>query len=237
MRRNARRRGLPVHRDLPCGARAFQIGSSAPSLPHASVLLGLPLLAGRDLPAAMVGSPRPGAPSGRAAGPRRHRGGAGAAAARQGRSPARQGRADAGRRPLRPIDEVVRLSLPHHDGRSVAALAVAAHEVGHALQHANGDRTFALRCRLAPGVIWFERAAQVVFFSIPLLGVAARSPSSPGCRSRSHRAARVAPHRPSRHAAGGDGRLFKRALPILQAGRFVPRRTCRRRGRCCGRRR
>jgi uncharacterized protein len=42
-----------------------------------------------------------------------------------------------------PTDETVRLSLPHHDGKSIAALSVAAHEVGHALQHAHGDRIFA----------------------------------------------------------------------------------------------
>ena len=33
----------------------------------------------------------------------------------------------------------------HHDGRSVAAVAVAAHEVSHAIQHARGERAFALR--------------------------------------------------------------------------------------------
>jgi hypothetical protein len=35
-----------------------------------------------------------------------------------------------------PIDKVVRLSPPVYHGRSVAAVGIAAHEVGHAIQHA-----------------------------------------------------------------------------------------------------
>ncbi len=35
-----------------------------------------------------------------------------------------------------PIAKVVRLSLPHHDGHSLAAQVIAAHEAGHALQDA-----------------------------------------------------------------------------------------------------
>jgi Zn-dependent membrane protease YugP len=122
-----------------------------------------------------------------------------------------------------PGDEVVRLSLPHHDGRSIAALAVAAHEVGHALQHAHGDRIFALRGRLAPGVVWFERLAQVVFFSIPLLGAVARSPVLVGLQIAlvvGLLASRLVVHLVTLPVEMDAS--FRRALPILQAGRFVP---------------
>ncbi len=122
-----------------------------------------------------------------------------------------------------PQDEVVRLSLPHHDGRSIAALAVAAHEVGHALQHAHGDRIFALRGRLAPGVIWFERLAQVVFFSIPLLGALARSPVLIGLQVAlvvGLLASRLVIHLVTLPVEIDAS--FRRALPILEAGRFVP---------------
>lgn len=122
-----------------------------------------------------------------------------------------------------PQDEVVRLSLPHHDGRSIAALAVAAHEVGHALQHAHGDRIFSLRGRLAPGVVWFERLAQVVFFSIPLLGALARSPILVGLQIAlvvGLLASRLVIHLVTLPVELDAS--FKRALPILQAGRFVP---------------
>ncbi len=122
-----------------------------------------------------------------------------------------------------PGDEVVRLSLPHHDGRSIAALAVAAHEVGHALQHAHGDRIFALRGRLAPGIVWFERVAQAVFFSIPLLGAVARSPVLIGLQIAlviALLASRLVVHLVTLPVEMDAS--FNRALPILQAGRFVP---------------
>lgn len=123
-----------------------------------------------------------------------------------------------------PTDEVVRLSLPHHDGRSVAALAVAAHEVSHALQHANGDRMFLLRQRLAPGVIWIERVGQVVFFAIPLLGAVLRSPAlviSQIVLVVVLMASRLAMHLVTLPVELDAS--FKRALPILEAGQFLPR--------------
>ena len=42
----------------------------------------------------------------------------------------------------------MRLLPQHHDGRSVAAVAVAAHEVSHAVQHARGEPAFARRFEL-----------------------------------------------------------------------------------------
>lgn len=122
-----------------------------------------------------------------------------------------------------PATETVRLSLPHHDGRSVAALAVAAHEVGHALQHAHGDRVFALRTRLAPGIVWFERLAQVVFFAIPLIGALARSPALAAVQMALVVAllgSRLAMHLVTLPVELDAS--FRRALPILRAGPFVP---------------
>src|SRR5262245_45246039 len=44
-----------------------------------------------------------------------------------------------------PESQAVRLLPQHYDGRSIAAVAIAAHEVSHAVQHARGERAFALR--------------------------------------------------------------------------------------------
>ncbi len=44
-----------------------------------------------------------------------------------------------------PIKKVVRLSPAVYDGQSVASVGVAAHEVGHAIQHAEGYKPMALR--------------------------------------------------------------------------------------------
>ena len=47
-----------------------------------------------------------------------------------------------------PEAKAVRLTAKHHDGRSLSAVAIAAHEVSHALQDARGERMLALRQRL-----------------------------------------------------------------------------------------
>lgn len=75
-----------------------------------------------------------------------------------------------------PEAKAVRLLAKHHDGRSVSAAAVAAHEVGHALQDANGDRLLALRQRLAGFATLTDRIAVWFFMAAPILGILARTP-------------------------------------------------------------
>jgi hypothetical protein len=49
-----------------------------------------------------------------------------------------------------PRTDTIRLSSEVHDSSSVAAIGVAAHEAGHAVQDAMGYRPFRMRNRLAP---------------------------------------------------------------------------------------
>lgn len=49
-----------------------------------------------------------------------------------------------------PRQRVLRLSPPVHDGRSIASIGVAAHESGHALQHAQGYFPMQIRSLLVP---------------------------------------------------------------------------------------
>jgi len=49
-----------------------------------------------------------------------------------------------------PRARMVRLSQPIAEGASVASIAVAAHEVGHVLQHAQGYAPLAIRSAIAP---------------------------------------------------------------------------------------
>jgi uncharacterized protein len=49
-----------------------------------------------------------------------------------------------------PRSRKVRLSTHNYHDRSIAAIAVAAHEVGHAMQHANGYAPLAIRSAIAP---------------------------------------------------------------------------------------
>ena len=49
-----------------------------------------------------------------------------------------------------PRRKILRLSPGVHDGKSVAALGIAAHEVGHAVQHSAGYAPLSIRHRLFP---------------------------------------------------------------------------------------
>jgi hypothetical protein len=75
-----------------------------------------------------------------------------------------------------PEAQAVRLLPEHHDGRSVAAVAVAAHEVSHAVQHARGEAAFALRWRLASYLIWIDRAASATVLLAPVVFIFAKIP-------------------------------------------------------------
>src|SRR5215468_5706606 len=68
-----------------------------------------------------------------------------------------------------PEERAVRLLPQHHDGRSVAAVAVAAHEVSHAIQHARGEPAFTRRFDLVKKVIWFDRVASGVLLLAPVV--------------------------------------------------------------------
>ena len=67
-----------------------------------------------------------------------------------------------------PKAKAVRLTPANLDGRSITAVAVAAHEVGHALQDKDGYKPLRLRTRLVPLAFWGERAAGVVLGLSPL---------------------------------------------------------------------
>src|SRR5262245_13007317 len=71
----------------------------------------------------------------------------------------------------------VRLTPPHHDGRSVAAVAVAAHEVSHAVQHARGEPAFKRRYHLVKNLFWIDRVASVILLLAPLVFAFVRAPS------------------------------------------------------------
>lgn len=77
-----------------------------------------------------------------------------------------------------PISRTVRLLPAHHDGKSLSAVAIAAHEVSHALQHANGDRALALRQQLAEFAVWTDRFAGVFFIAAPILAALVRTPAA-----------------------------------------------------------
>jgi len=75
-----------------------------------------------------------------------------------------------------PEARVVRLSQANYNGASLTAVAVAAHEVGHALQHHRGERGLALRQSLAGLAMATDKVASVFFIAAPVLAILLRSP-------------------------------------------------------------
>ena len=76
-----------------------------------------------------------------------------------------------------PADKAVRLSASNFDGKSVTAVAVAAHEVGHALQHADGYGPLMMRQKLAGYAIAIQRTGSVLLMATPIIFMLTRSPA------------------------------------------------------------
>jgi Zn-dependent membrane protease YugP len=124
-----------------------------------------------------------------------------------------------------PDAKAVRLLPGHHDGRSLAAVAIAAHEVGHALQDAAGYRLLATRSRLARLGPKIEVAGAVVMMVAPLAAALLRSPGffamefAAGLAVLSLTVVIHLVTLPVEFDAS-----FGRALPILREGRYLAER-------------
>lgn len=75
-----------------------------------------------------------------------------------------------------PDERVVRLSPEHHDGASLTAVTVAAHEVGHAIQHADGYQPLIWRTKMVKAVQRFQRLGVVLIALAPIAVVLLRLP-------------------------------------------------------------
>jgi Zn-dependent membrane protease YugP len=76
-----------------------------------------------------------------------------------------------------PIAKAVRLSVDNFNGRSLTAVTVAAHEVGHALQDARGFAPLRWRTELVHWVAPIERIGAGMLMLAPFAGVLSRSPT------------------------------------------------------------
>lgn len=71
-----------------------------------------------------------------------------------------------------PKDKTVNLSEPVYNARSAAAAAVAAHECGHAVQHAEAYKWLTMRSQLVPFVSVASRFSQfIIIAGIILMGM------------------------------------------------------------------
>lgn len=67
-----------------------------------------------------------------------------------------------------PSQKTVRLSEQNLNGKSLTAVATAAHEVGHAIQHQQGMWLLLLRTPLAKFAFYIEKLAQLALLSTPV---------------------------------------------------------------------
>ncbi len=77
-----------------------------------------------------------------------------------------------------PEARAVRLTGDKLDGKTLTSITVAAHETGHALQHAGGDPLFLWRLRLAGLAQWAARIGGVLLYGAPLIALLTRAPSA-----------------------------------------------------------
>ena len=77
-----------------------------------------------------------------------------------------------------PSAKAVRLTPDNFAGYSLTAVTVAAHEVGHAIQDARGERLFNARQYLARAAIVGQQLASIMLIGAPVLFLVTRVPSA-----------------------------------------------------------
>lgn len=121
-----------------------------------------------------------------------------------------------------PEAKAVRLLPGHYKGRSLAAVVIAAHEVGHAIQDATGYKPLAARTRIARQAQRIEQVGAVVMLAAPLVLALAKAPHLILVQVLAGMA--ILASTVLMHAMTLPVELdasFRRALPLLEAGRFV----------------
>ncbi len=121
-----------------------------------------------------------------------------------------------------PNDRAVRLSKDNHDGRSLTAVVVAAHEVGHAMQDASGFPALARRQRLAHIAVRLQKVGAVVMLAAPVLFIVVRSPIA--MLVQAALAVVVLGASVVLHLVTLPVELdasFRRAMPVLETGRYL----------------
>ncbi|MEM7079948.1 MAG: zinc metallopeptidase [Pseudomonadota bacterium] len=121
-----------------------------------------------------------------------------------------------------PGDKKVRLLRKHFESKSLSAVAIAAHEVGHAIQHHQEDARHAARQRLVPWSDTVARASTALIWAAPIIGLLTRHPVPTVVIVAIGMAGLVA--RMLVHLVTLPVELdasFGKALPILREGQYI----------------
>jgi uncharacterized protein len=122
-----------------------------------------------------------------------------------------------------PMEKVVRLNPANSGKRSLTAVVVAAHEVGHALQDQSGDGLLRFRTGLVMFGVWAERIGAAAIMIAPLLGAALQVPLVG--RMLLVAAVLVLGIPVLVHLVTLPVEIdasFNRALPLLKTGKYIP---------------
>jgi len=124
-----------------------------------------------------------------------------------------------------PQTRTVRLSPDNLSGRSLTAVTVAAHEVGHAMQDATSYPPLVARTRMAKGGAAIEKLGVVVMMAAPLMLFVVKHPAAlfleivAGLLLLGYGVLVHLVTLPVEFDAS-----FNRALPVLRAGQYIPER-------------
>jgi uncharacterized protein len=117
----------------------------------------------------------------------------------------------------------VRLKTEHFHGRSLTAIVIAAHEVGHAMQDATGYAPLVTRTRMAGTAEYIHKAGALFIIAAPALAAVMRHPG--GLVIGVGAAILVNLTAVVMHAVTLPVEFdasFNRALGALKHGRFIP---------------
>lgn len=131
--------------------------------------------------------------------------------------------ADKGVNHYSPAENIIRLESNVYHGKSLTAVATAAHEVGHAIQFNRKEKVSYLRNRYMPTALRLKRYGRMILLVLPLAGIVVKSPAlvfltlAVGIATLLVSVAMYAAILPEEYDAS-----FNKALPILKQGNYVP---------------
>ena len=122
-----------------------------------------------------------------------------------------------------PVGKAIRLTRKICDRKTLTAVVVAAHEVGHAIQDHSGYKPLKTRTRMVGTAQKLERFGAVIMMGVPVLAALTRAPSVGILMFLGGFATLCIPvlvhllTLPTEFDAS-----FNRALPMLSAGSYIP---------------
>jgi len=122
-----------------------------------------------------------------------------------------------------PENKLVKLSPDNFNGKSLTAIIVAAHEIGHAIQDQIGYQPLSLRSRLARFSWYAEKIAAMMLVAFPFITLLTRLPSVGIFTLACGLIILILPvlvHLITLPVEWDAS--FKRALPVLIAGKYIP---------------